>query len=67
MSILSTRPKRCKLCGGKLHRRDLRCVDCGASMENPGRQFRIAMLIMLVFAVFCGVLLFLLSYLFSKS
>ncbi len=67
MSILSTRPTRCKLCGGKLHRRDLRCVDCGTPQENPGRQFRIALLIMLVFAAFCGLLLFLLNYLFSKS
>lgn len=67
MSILSTRPKKCKLCGGKLHRRDLRCVDCGSPQENPGRQFRLALLTMVGFAVFCTVLSYLINYLLSKN
>ncbi len=67
MSILATRPTRCKLCGGKLHRRDLRCVDCGTPQENPGQQFRMALMVLIGFAAFCAVVFFALKYLFSKS
>ena len=67
MSILGTRPTRCKLCGGKLHRRDLRCIDCGAPQEDPSRQLRMAIVMILGFAVFCTAVLYFLKYLFSKS
>ncbi|MGY8655459.1 MAG: hypothetical protein ACKVJX_17715 [Verrucomicrobiia bacterium] len=67
MSIFGNRPTRCKLCGGKLHRRDLRCIDCGAPQEDTSRQLRMAIMLIVGFAVFCTVVLYLLKYLFSKS
>lgn len=67
MSIFGNRPTRCKLCGGKLHRRDLRCIDCGAPQEDPSRQLRFAILMIGGFAVGCTLLLLVLQYLFSKS
>ncbi len=67
MSIIGTRPTRCKLCGGRLHKRDLRCVDCGTPQENPRRQLFLAAVFIGGFGLFCVLLFFLLKYLLSKS